>query len=236
MAPAWIAESREGRNANRVGLLDAPMLAACEPIAGGRFLDCGCGEGRFCRLLAARGAADVLGLDLCEPMIAAAEELRGEVDHYRVADVERLDFLADGSFDGAVSYLNHCDLADWSANVREVARVLRPGGRFVVANLHPMRSAVGLWQKDDAGVKQHVIVDRYFDEGPRGWRMLGVDFTNFHRTLQTTLRGFLAAGFDLVDLLEPTVEPDMLERFPELEDELRVPNFVIYGLRKRTAR
>jgi len=234
MAPAWIRESREGRNANRVGLLDAPMLAACEPIAGRRFLDCGCGEGRFCRLLAERGAAHVLGLDLCEPMIEAAEQLRGEVDQYRVADVQRLDFLRDATFDGAVSYLNHCDLVDWTANVREVARVLRPGGTFVVANLHPMRSAVGAWHQDAAGEKLHCILDHYHDEGPRHWRMMGVDFTNFHRTLQTTVRGFLAAGLQLADLHEPSVSQDALARYPELEDELRVPNFIISVWRKPT--
>ena len=51
------------------------------------------------------------------------------------------------------------------SNNREVFRVLRPGGRFVVANLHPMRSAVGGWHRTVDGKKQHVILDRYFDEG-----------------------------------------------------------------------
>jgi len=232
LAPAWIRESRGGRNANRIGLLDGPMLAACEPIAGSRVLDCGCGEGRFCRMLAARGAEAVLGLDLCEPMIAAAEELQGGVDQYRVADVQDLGFLADGSFDLAVSYLNLCDLPDAAANLREIHRVLAPGGRLVVANLHPMRSAVGAWHRDADGRKQHVVLDRYFEEGERQWRMMGVDFTNYHRTLETSLRDCLRLGFQLVELQEPTVSPDQLRRFPELDDELRVPNFILYVWRK----
>ena len=72
LAPAWIREAREGENPTRTGLLDKPMLAACGDVKGLRVLDCGCGEGRFCRLLADRGAAYVLGLDLCGPMIEAA--------------------------------------------------------------------------------------------------------------------------------------------------------------------
>ncbi|MBI3947431.1 MAG: class I SAM-dependent methyltransferase [Armatimonadetes bacterium] len=232
LAPEWIREEREGRNPTRRGLLDPPVIAACGDVAGIRALDCGCGEGRLCRILAARGARCVLGLDTCEAMIAAARELQGSVDEYRCADVQDLSFLPEGSFDLAVSYLNQCDLPDFEANTREVFRVLRAGGRFVVANLHPMRSAVGHWLKDEEGEKRHVVLDRYFDEGERQWRMMGCPFTNFHRSLQTTIRGFLGAGFALLDLIEPSITPENLRAYPELADELRVPNFIVYALRK----
>jgi ubiquinone/menaquinone biosynthesis C-methylase UbiE len=163
--PAWIRESREGPNPTRVGLLDEPMLRACGDVTGLRVVDLGCGEGRFCRMLAKRGAASVLGLDLGEAMIAAAREIPAPGVTYRIADVEDLGFLDDASLDLAVSYLNQCDLPDFEANAREVFRVLCPEGRFVVANLHPMRSAVGGWQRAADGTKEHVILDRYFDEG-----------------------------------------------------------------------
>lgn len=232
LAPAWIREVREGRNAARRGLLDPAMLEACGDVTGLRVLDCGCGEGRFCRMLVERGAAYVLGVDLCEPMIDAARELASGRDAYRVADVQDLSFLGDGEFDLAVSYLNQCDVPDHAANNREVFRVLRPGGRFVVANVHPMRSAAGSWLRDANGNKLHYILDRYFDEGERRWTMLGVEFTNFHRTLATCINGFLGAGFVLERLIEPTVSQAALAAYPELDDELRVPNFIIYVLRK----
>ncbi len=232
LSSAWIREAREGRNANRTGLLDGPMLEACGDVSGLKVLDCGCGEGRFCRMLAGRGARSVLGIDLCRPMVAAACESESEVEEYRVADVQDLSFLGSGTLDLAVSYLNQCDLPDFRANNREVFRVLRPGGRFVVANLHPMRSAVGGWHKSEDGEKMHVVLDRYFDESTRHWRMMGADFTNFHRTLSTYLDGFLESGFSLTRLTEPTVAEEKLETYPELADELRVPNFVIFVLEK----
>ena len=233
LAQAWIKEAREGRNPTREGQLDAPMLEACGDVRGAKILDCGCGEGRFCRILVERGAAHVLGLDSCEPMIAAAKELQSDHDEYRLADVQNLSFLEDASFDLAVSYLNQCDLPDFNANNREVFRVLRAGGGFVVANVHPMRSAVGGWHMTEDGEKQHVILDRYFDEGERHWKMMGVDFTNFHRTLSTCTCGYLDAGFHIEGIVEPTVTQAQLARYPELDDELRVPNFIIYVLRKR---
>lgn len=231
LAPEWIRESREGPNSVRAGMLDGLMLEACGDVTGLRVLDSGCGEGRFSRMMAERGAAYVLGLDLCEPMIAAAKELATGRDEYRLADVQNLDFLDDASFDLAISYLNQCDLPDFEANTREVHRVLKQGGRFIVANIHPMRST-GKWHRTPDGEKLHVAVDHYFDEGPRHWTMMGLPLTNFHRTLATYLNTFLDVGFALERLIEPTVQPEMLSRYPDLDDELRVPNFIIYVLRK----
>jgi len=228
----WIKEAREGRNPTRKGLLDKPILEACGNVEGLKILDCGCGEGRFCRILVDKGAEQVFGLDLCEPMIMAAKELQSGNDKYQVADVQNLGFIENGAFDLIVSYLNQCDLPDFDANNREAFRVLRTGGRFVVANLHPMRSATGAWQRTEDGEKQHVILDRYFDEGERRWKMMGVDFTNFHRSLQTYAQGFIQAGFCIEGITEPTVSTEQLALYPELDDELRVPNFIIYILRK----
>lgn len=132
----------------------------------------------------------------------------------------------------AISYLNHCDLPDFAANVREVFRVLKPGARFIVANLHPMRSAGGSWLRGPDGARQHIMLDNYFAEGERHLTMQDVGITNFHRTLSTYVRGFLWAGFTIEDIIEPTVSPEMVAKYPELEDELRVPNFIIYVLRK----
>ena len=232
LAPAWIKEVRDGRNSTRKGLLDPAMIAACGNVSGLTVLDSGCGEGRFSRMLVDGGAEHVVGVDLCEPMINAARNLATGRDEYHLADVEDLGFLGDHTFDIAASYLNQCDLSDFQANNREVFRVLKPGGKFVIANVHPMRSAVGRWQRTDDGTKQHVILDRYFDEGERYWMMFGVEFTNFHRTLSTCFRAYRDSGFVIDQIIEPTVDAENLNRYPELDDELRVPNFIIFVLQK----
>jgi len=232
LASEWIREARDGPNLTRTALLDRPMLDACGDVEGSYVLDCGCGEGRFSRMLAELGVGHVLGVDLCSAMIDAALEASGERQEYRLGDVQNLVGLEGASFDLCVSYLNQCDLPDFMANNHEVFRLLKPGGRFVVANLHPMRSAVGAWCRTDTGEKRHVILDDYLDEGERRWRMMGSDLTNFHRSLSTYVRGFLDAGFVIADLIEPTVGSEHLEQFPGLGDERRVPNFIVYVLTK----
>jgi len=74
LAPAWVKESRQGRNAVRTGLLDRLMIQACGCVRGLEVLDLGWGEGHFSRILIDQGAKRVLGIDLCEPMIKAAQE------------------------------------------------------------------------------------------------------------------------------------------------------------------
>jgi SAM-dependent methyltransferase len=208
------------------------MIEACGDVHGLKVLDCGCGEGRFCRILLDRGAEQVVGVDLCPPMIISETQLATGRDGYILADVQDMGFFGGGTFDLAVSYLNQCDLPDFEANSREVFRILKPGGRFIIANLHPMRSAVGSWLRADDGAKLHVILDRYFDEGDRRWKMFGLDLTNFHRALSTYIRAYRQTGFAVEEIIEPTLEPENLKHYPELDDELRVPNFIIVVLEK----
>ena len=76
------------------------------------------------------------------------------------------------------------------------------------------------------------LVDRYFEETERHWKMMGVEFTNFHRSLSTYIHSFLNAGFQLSDIIEPTVTTEQVKVYPQLADELRVPNFIVYVLSK----
>lgn len=79
-------------------------------------------------------------------------------------------------------------------------------------------------------------MDKYFDEGERQWVMLGVRFTNFHRSLERYVRSYLNAGFRIESIVEPTITEEELKLYPELDDEMRVPNFIIFALRKEEGR
>lgn len=94
-----------------------------------RVLDVGCGGGLVAEALAERGCA-VVGLDASLPSLRAARRhagVRGTVPSYLGGVTERLPFAAE-SFDAAVCADSLEHVADLDATLREVARVLRPGG------------------------------------------------------------------------------------------------------------
>jgi SAM-dependent methyltransferase len=146
-----------------------PVIEAALALAGevrGRWIDLGCSLGRGACEIAARTGALALGVDLSVAMLRAARRvvLTGEVRlpfrkvgvvherrSWRVeprpavdfwyADVTALPF-AGGTFDGALS-LNTLDSVQWPlAHLHELARVLAPDGRGVLATPYDWTSAV----------------------------------------------------------------------------------------------
>ncbi|WP_280915547.1 methyltransferase domain-containing protein [Streptomyces sp. SPB4] len=108
---------------------------------GDRVLDAGCGTGRaLTPLRAAVGpAGTVLGVDLTERMLAAAREAGRDADGtLLLADVARLP-LRDGSLDAVFAAGLIAHLPDPAANLAELARVVRPGGRLAL--FHPIGRA-----------------------------------------------------------------------------------------------
>jgi ubiquinone/menaquinone biosynthesis C-methylase UbiE len=232
-AQNWIDRIRSpGGDPSREALLDEWMLREVGDVSGMDVIDLGCGEGRFSRMLAGRGAR-VTGVDLSGPMIAAAVSAKSSSrETYRVGDMEDLGEVSSDSFDVSVSYITLVDVHDMPAAVREAFRVLRPGGRFIVCNLAPMVTAGNAWVRDENRVKLHFRLDNYFDESDREVPMCGTTFRNVHRTLSTYLNGFIAAGFVLEGIREPFPSVEQLAREPSNEDIFRVPLFIIYLLRK----
>ncbi len=221
----------EGEDELREFLLDGWMLGAVGDVSGLRVIDLGCGEGRFARMLTESGAK-VTGVDLCRPLIEYAESHRAGDETYLCADMEDLDGVPDDAFDLAVSYVSLVDVLDMQRAISATFRVMRSGGRFVVCNVHPMRTASVGWIRQ-GDVKLHYPVDNYFDESARELRSRGgKPWTNFHRTLETHARTFLDAGFVIEAIREPTPTHEQAEQHPYIDDELRVPNFIIFVLRK----
>lgn len=216
----------------RTGMLDRWMLDALGDVSGKSVLDIGCGEGRFSRLLSQLGAT-VTGVDLTEALIERARSLASDGETYLIDNAENLRGLEDENFDLAVSYIVLVDLLDYRSAISAAYRVLRPGGLFIVCNIHPMRSASqhnGWIRHGDR--KLFYPLDNYTDEGPREFTWWGRQFVNMHRTLSSHISAFLDAGFNLRALHEPTPSAEELDANPTFDDEYRAPNFIIYVLRK----
>jgi SAM-dependent methyltransferase len=179
---------------------DAGLLGE---VRGRRVLEVGCGAAQCARWLR-RSGAEVVAFDLSAGQLAHARILatRTETEVPLVqADVGRIPFAAD-SFDlvcsafGAIPFV-----VDSAAAMREVARVLRPGGRWVFSVTHPMRWVF----PDDAGPAGLVVVQSYFDRSPYVERAEDgtPTYLEQHRTLGDRLAEIAAAGFHLTGLVEP---------------------------------
>jgi SAM-dependent methyltransferase len=109
---------------------------ALDPRPGERIVDLGCGPGFMTRelALAVGDQGRVHGLDLSEPMLALARARCAGLPAVELAagDMAALDGLADGSVDAAVALQSLEYVPEVGRAVREIARVLRPGGRAVV--------------------------------------------------------------------------------------------------------
>lgn len=114
-------------------LLDA-LLDAAEPTGGERWLDAACGPGIVTRALAGR-AGRVHGIDTTEAMVQlardAAEQAGVDNASFAVGDATRAD-LADASCDGAVTRFSIHHIPAPARLLKELARVVRPGGKVVV--------------------------------------------------------------------------------------------------------
>jgi len=155
-------------------------------------LEIGCGIGFVSAFLADTYEMNVQGSDFDPEQIEIARKMlpKSERLRFRVEDAARLSF-EDASFDLVVSHNVFHHIPDWEAAVREVARVLRPGGyfmwldlgfpRWVKRLLRPFSRSVGLYTFDEiktafaaCGLQQ-----RFYE------RMRHGPFTHHHMVLQT---------------------------------------------------
>jgi 2-polyprenyl-3-methyl-5-hydroxy-6-metoxy-1,4-benzoquinol methylase len=101
------------------------------PIAGLRALDVGCGSGRWCRVLAARGYQDVVGIDLQPALI---ESNRRRMPALRFEQAALQEFHDPSGFDliSSVTVIQHNPLEHHAALVARMRSLVRDGGYVIM--------------------------------------------------------------------------------------------------------
>jgi SAM-dependent methyltransferase len=211
--------------------LDEAAAGLLGDVAGQHVLEVGCGAGQCARWLRTR-KAHVVGIDLSFRQLQHArrlDDMTGVEVAVICADARVLPF-GTGTFDAACSAYGALPfVSDAGAVMDEVARVLRPGGRWAFSVTHPIRWAF----PDLPGREGLVVTQSYFDRTP----YVETDsdgrptYVEYHRTLGDWVRLLRAAGFVLTDLVEPEWPAD-LDRIWEAWSPLRgrlIPGTVIFG-------
>ena len=226
LSAAW-----EANAATFIGWATAPMhdaywrfhrdqFLSLVPPPGTLTIDVGCGEGRFARDLTRLGH-HVFGVDVSPTMIAAARAASDDVE-YAIADAVAMP-LADRSADLAIAFMSLHDLDDLAGALREIARVLAPGGRLCMAIPHPINSA---GQFDGSAPDSPFTIRgsyldefRYVEDIRRSGRQ--VRYASAHRPLQAYVDALADAGFVIERLREPA--PPESENRPQWR---RIPMFL----------
>jgi SAM-dependent methyltransferase len=190
----WIRWAREPDHDSYWRFHRETFLASLPP-AGRLTVDVGCGEGRVTRDLRELGHR-VVGVDRSASMVAAAREADPEGD-YVVADAAELP-LEDDSADLCVAFMSLMDMDDMNGAVRELGRVLEPGGLLVAAVVHPINSAGEFVPRsgvDDAPF----VIQSYLERRPYSDHLardgLEMTFHSLHFTLEHYSRALEAGGF-----------------------------------------
>jgi 2-polyprenyl-3-methyl-5-hydroxy-6-metoxy-1,4-benzoquinol methylase len=188
-----------------------------------RVLDIACGNGLTSRRLAAMGA-EVVAFDFAEEMIAHAAERSAEhADHIQYLVLDATDeaallALGEGRFDAALCAMALFDMAEIKPLFRALARLLRPGGRFVFSVIHPCFNNSHMAHMAETEERDGQLVTVY---SVKVYGYMTPTVTHgvaiggqpepqlyFHRPLQELVQAGFEAGFVMDGLEERAFPPD----------------------------
>jgi SAM-dependent methyltransferase len=196
-----------------------------------RVLDVGCGEGQASRRLARHGV-DVVGLDPTRSQLALARARAGTPCYAR-AVAEALPART-GGFDGVLMCLVLEHLDPFEPAIHDIARVLEPGGRFLLLLNHPLLQAPGSGWIDD-----HILEEQYWRVGQYLREETGVEdvapgiaLPFMHRPLSRYVHVMGEAGLLIDDMHEPAPPPGFLAEAWEYYEAASIPRLMLVRARR----
>jgi SAM-dependent methyltransferase len=203
-------------------------LAAEELAGADTVLDVGCGEGQVARLAVAAGATTVVGIDPTWNQLVVAEQRAGGVRYGR-AGADALPF-PDATFDAVVACLVFEHIHPVDVAIGEVARVLRPAGRFCFFLNHPLLQTPGSGWIDDQVLdppEQYWRIGPYLVEDETVEQVeAGVFIPFVHRPLSRYVNAMISAGLLIERMEEPAPPPGFLAIAREYADAATIPRLL----------
>ena len=188
---------------------DERTLKLLGDVTGKQILEIGCGGGQNCIALARQGA-HVTGIDLSDAQIDFARRLAQEegvsVD-FRQGEAVDLGFVATDSLDWLLAVYLFPYVEDVLAVLGECARTLRPGGKLILSQDHPIRACFWDQETEDEDV---LPARNYFDTQPMRWSFAdtGAPMRTYHRPLSQWLDWLHESNLTFRRLLEFSIPPD----------------------------
>ena len=181
-----------------------------------KVLDIGCGTGRYCKLLAERGAK-VVGLDPSPRMLEYAKkkitpEIKFELRLGKIEDAE----FPPNHFNVVVSALTLGHVSELEPVIEKVSRIIKSRGRLIVSDIHPY------WP-----ISGHNYTE-FFDRSGQEYRI-----PEHAHLIEEYLNLFKRFKFIILGIREPKIDDKLIKSFPELKNWNGIPLALILKARKR---
>ena len=191
-----------------------------------RVLDVGCGEGQVARRVARLGA-DVIGIDASLSQVRVAHAA-GRFAAFCPGRAEQLPCMSAG-FDAVVAclVLEHVD--PFEPAVSEIARVLVPGGQFLLLLTHPLLQAPGSgWVDNEGSGEKYWRVGSYLrDDVAVDEVAPGVHFEFAHRPLSRYVHVMGEVGLLIEDMIEPSPPSQVLTETGGFPNAATIPRLML---------
>jgi ubiquinone/menaquinone biosynthesis C-methylase UbiE len=241
-APHWIKASTMGCDIWRDHVNSPAFLTMLPDVTELFGLDVGCGEGHHSRLIAKR-CKSLTAIDISAQFIAYNMQHNQQANlDFRRANSAKLPFKR-ASFDFVVATMSFMDMAEIDKVLREIYRVLKPGGFLQFSITHPcFNEYIGHWVTDEQSECLGFLVTRYFME-PEGdiheWQhpqapreMPAFQTPRFIRPLAKWLMLLIEQGFVLEAVNEPYADDLAISRYPMLASTRIAAHSLIIRIRK----
>jgi SAM-dependent methyltransferase len=228
----WQAEFTDGADPEYEEQI-LPLAAEC--LSGAReVLDVGCGEGQVSRLASRlSGVERVVGVDPTWAQLRVAA-VRGGDPAYTRGEAARLPFR-DNAFDAVVACLVFEHIVALDDAIAEVARVLRPRGRFALFLNHPLLQTPNSGWIDDQvldppeqywRVGDYLIEDESLEEVEKD-----VFIPFLHRPLSRYVNALAVNGLSIERMEEPAPPPGFLALADEYVAAATIPRLMLLLVR-----
>lgn len=209
---------------------EKPALFAKMPsLQGKKVLDLGCGFGENCKTFSQMGAKYVLGIDISEKMLSVAREKNSLPNvEFRQMSMNNLTEVGE-KFDLVVSSLAFHYIEDFCALISSIKKLMNNGGILLFTQEHPIVTAPksGIKWKTKGEYVEGMFLTDYADEGVRDVSWIVDHVIKYHRKTSTIINTIINQGFVIMEIDEPSVSDEIIQKEPCLSRCLQAPDYLI---------